>query len=156
MKVRSTVATITLLTGVAMCWVVQAQSKRIERGALPPTVETTVAAESKGATIRGFSTEVENGKRLYEAHMTISGRTRVLEIDEQGHLLETEDEVSLASLPPAVKAALTAAAGTGTIDKIETLTKNRRLVAYEAQVRTGATRSEIQVGPNGKKLAHPE
>ena len=30
------------------------------------------------------------------------------------------------------------------------------LVAYEAHVRTGTKRSEIQVGPDGKPLAHPE
>jgi hypothetical protein len=30
------------------------------------------------------------------------------------------------------------------------------LVAYEAAVKTGMKKSEIQVGPDGKKLAHPE
>jgi hypothetical protein len=29
-------------------------------------------------------------------------------------------------------------------------------MAYEAQVRTGTKRSEIQVGPDGKPLAHEE
>jgi hypothetical protein len=77
-------------------------------------------------------------------------------MDEQGTLLETEDEVSLAALPPAVKAALTKAAGAGTIEKVETLTKKDKLVAYEADVKSGTKRSEIQVGPGGEKLAHPE
>src|SRR6266516_780886 len=36
------------------------------------------------------------------------------------------------------------------------LTKRGALVAYEAHVRTGTKRSEIQVGPDGKPLAHPE
>ena len=44
----------------------------------------------------------------------------------------------------------------GTIAKIESLTKNGKLVAYEAVVKTGTKRSEIQVGPDGQKLAHPE
>ena len=46
--------------------------------------------------------------------------------------------------------------GTGTIGKIESLTKGGKLVAYEAHVKTGTKRSEIQVGPNGEKLARPE
>jgi hypothetical protein len=156
MKSHSTLAMTALLVGVVTCSVVQAQSKKVERSQLPPAVEKTVVAESKGAAIRGFSTEVEDGKRVYEAALTIDGHARVLEIDEQGNLLETEDEVSLASVPPAVKAALTKTAGKGTITKVETLTKKGKLVAYEADVKTGTKRSEIQVGPDGKKLAHPE
>jgi hypothetical protein len=156
MKAHSTLAMTALLVGVVTCSVVQAQSKKVERSQLPPAVEKTVVAESKGAVIRGFSTEVEDGKRVYEAALTIDGHARVLEVDEQGNLLETEDEVSLDSVPPAVKAALTKGAGKGTITKVETLTKKGKLVAYEADVKTGTKRSEIQVGPDGKKLAHPE
>ena len=55
-----------------------------------------------------------------------------------------------------MKDGLTKAAGAGTISKVESLTKNGKLVAYEAAVKTGTKRSEIQVGPDGKKLAHPE
>jgi hypothetical protein len=156
MNMHSTLAMTVLFVGVETCSVVQAQSKKVERSQLPPAVETTVVAESKGATIRGFSTEVENGKRVYEAALTINGHARVLGIDEQGSLLEIEDEVTLGSVPPAVKAALTKAAGKGTIEKVETLTKKGKLVAYEADVKTGTKRSEIQVGPDGKTLAHPE
>ena len=156
MNLYRTLAITAALIGVLTCSAVQAQSKKLERGELPPAVEKTVAAESKGATIRGFSTEVEDGKRVYEAALTVDGHARVLGIDGQGNLLETEDEVSLASLPPAVKARLTKAAGKGTIEKVETLTKKGKLVAYEADVKTGTKRSEIQVGPDGKKLAHPE
>ena len=59
-------------------------------------------------------------------------------------------------LAPSVKEGLKKAAGTGTIGKIESLTKNGKLVAYEAVVKRGTKHSEIQVGPEGKKLAHPE
>ena len=55
-----------------------------------------------------------------------------------------------------MKAGLTNAAGKGTIETVETLTKKGKLVAYEADVKTGTKRAEIQVGPDGKKLAHPE
>jgi hypothetical protein len=44
-----------------------AQEKKIERSELPPAVEKTVQTQSQGATIRGFSTETENGKLYYEA-----------------------------------------------------------------------------------------
>ena len=41
-----------------------AQEKKIKRSDLPPAVEKTVAAQSAGATIRGFSTEKEKDQTL--------------------------------------------------------------------------------------------
>lgn len=73
-----------------------------------------------------------------------------------GNIIEAEEEVALDSLSDDVEAGLTKAAGKGTINKVESLTKQRKLVAYEAQVINGTKRSEIQVGADGKKLAHPE
>jgi hypothetical protein len=67
-----------------------------------------------------------------------------------------EEEVALGSLPTAVKDGLAKAAGTGTITKVESLSKGGKLVAYEAAVKTRTKKSEVQVGPDGKKLAHPE
>ena len=53
-----------------------AQEKKIKRSDLPPAVEKTVAAQSVGATIRGFSTEKEKGQTLYEVEMTVSGHSK--------------------------------------------------------------------------------
>jgi hypothetical protein len=54
-----------------------------------------------------------------------------------------------------VQAALRKAAGAGTIEMIESLTRNGKLVAYEGHVKHGLKRSEIQVGPKGEKLKRP-
>jgi hypothetical protein len=145
-----------LVIGVATFSVVRAQEKKITREQLPPAVEKTVAAESKGATINGFSTELEKGKRLYEVSLTVNGHGKDISMDKTGVIVEVEEEVSMESLPTAVQAGLKTAARTGTIGKIESLTRNGKLVAYEAHVTTGSKRSEIQVGPNGEKLAHPQ
>ena len=77
-------------------------------------------------------------------------------MDKNGNIVEIEEEVPMDSLPDSVKEGLKKAARAGTIAKIESLTKNGKLVAYEAIVKTGTKRSEIQVGPDGQKLAHPE
>ena len=77
-------------------------------------------------------------------------------MDKQGNIVEVEEEVPMESLPGNVKDGLTKAAGSGTLGKVESLTKNGKLVAYEAVVNAGTKRSEVQVGPDGKKLAHPE
>jgi hypothetical protein len=145
-----------VLCGACVSVRMHAQEKTLTRAQLPPAVERTVAAESQGATIQGFSTEVEDGKTLYEASLKVNGRSRNLSMDKDGTLLEVEDEVAMASLPAAVQTALQKAAGTGKISIVESLTKKGKLVAYAATVKTGTKSSEIQVGPDGKKLAHEE
>jgi hypothetical protein len=145
------------LIGLNLVPKAQAQEKKIQRKDLPAAVEKTVAEQSKGATIKGFATEVEDGKTIYEVELAIDGHGKDISMDPKGNVIEVEEEVfAIASLPPALKDGLTKAAAKGTITKIESLSKQRKIVAYEAAVKTGTKNSEIQVGPDGKKLAHPE
>ena len=144
-----------LIVGVSAS-MVSAQEKKLRRDQLPPAVEKTVAQESQGAIIEGFATEVENGRRLYEAELVINGHHKDISMDRNGVIVEVEEEVSMDSLPASAQSALQQAAGTGTIEMIESLTKNGKLVAYEGHVKRGNKRSEIQVGPNGEKLKKPE
>jgi hypothetical protein len=156
MNLRNKILFISLSIGLVTISTAQAQEKKIKRSQLPPAVEKTVADQSQGATIKGFSTEIENGKRVYECEMTINGHTKDILIDSKGNVIEVEEQVTMDSLSQPVKDALTKAAGRGTINVIESLTKDGTLVAYEGHVKRGVKRFEIQVGPNGEKLAHPE
>jgi uncharacterized membrane protein YkoI len=119
-------------------------------------VEKTVASQSKGATIKGFSTEKEGGNTVYEAELIVNGHTKDVLIDASGAVIEVEEEVSVDALPQSVKVALLAKAGKGKLSKVESLTKNDKLVAYEAQVDTNGKKSEVQVGPAGEALDHEE
>jgi hypothetical protein len=133
-----------------------AQEKKIQRSDLPPAVEKTVAAQSTGATIRGFSQEKENGQTYYEAEMTVSGHSKDVVIDASGAVVEIEEQVALDSLPAAVKDGLQAKAGKGELLTVESITKHDKLVAYEAKVQKDGKKSEVQVGPDGKPLDHEE
>src|SRR5882762_5013080 len=82
-----------LLVGAAF-----AQEKKIKRSDLPPAVEKTVAAQSAGATIRGFSTEKENGQTLYEVEMTVNGHSKDISMTADGSIVEIEEQVALDSL----------------------------------------------------------
>jgi uncharacterized membrane protein YkoI len=145
-----------LAAGFLASTTAHAEEKRIRRENLPPAVEKTVAEQSQGATIKRFSKEVEHGKTYYEAELTVDGHGRDISMAENGTIVEIEEEVALDSVPPAVNKALVKAAGSGKITKVESLSKNGRLVAYEAVVRSGTKQYEVRVGPDGKKLAHPK
>jgi hypothetical protein len=151
-----TISTMLLAGTVAFAGVVVAQEKKVKRSDLPPAVEKTVAKESAGATIRGFSEEKENGQTFYEAEMTVNGHGKDVLMDASGNVVEVEEQVELSSLPAEVQAGLKAKAEGATIVKVESIKKQEKLVAYEAKVEKDGKKKEVQVGPDGKPLAHEE
>ena len=153
---RTRILSAFVVSGLVLAGIAAAQEKKIKRSDLPPAVEKTVAAQSAGATVRGFSTEKEKGQIFYEAQLTVNGHSKDVLIAADGAVVEVEEQVALDSLSAEVKAGLQAKAGKGKILKVESLTKKDKLVAYEAQVETNGKKSEIQVGPDGKPLDHEE
>jgi uncharacterized membrane protein YkoI len=153
MRIAVVISGILLLAATTFA---QETEKKIQRSELPAAVQKTVDAQSKGATVRGFSKEIEKGQTYYEAALTVNGQTKDVLIDANGKVVEVEEEVPFDSLTDAVKQGLQAKAGKGKLGKVESLTKKGKLVAYEAKVTTGTKKSEVQVGPDGKPLAHEE
>ena len=154
MQLRTVAVAVLVLTALASQ--AAAQEKKLKRSDLPAAVQRSADEQSVGARVRGYSTEKENGQDVYEVEMTVHGHGRDVTIGADGTVLEIEEQMALDSLPAAVQAGLRQLAGSGRITKVESLTKRGTLVAYEAQVRTGTKRSEIQVGPDGKKVAQPQ
>jgi len=120
---------------------------------LPPTVQTTVREQSKGAVVRGLSMETDNGQTFYEVSLRVRGRIRDVTMDTNGNVIEIEEQVTLASLPPAARAEIVRQAGKGRILLVESIKKNDAIVAYEAHVRAAGKISEIKVDPDGKPVA---
>ncbi|MGC2768504.1 MAG: hypothetical protein WB607_23570 [Candidatus Acidiferrum sp.] len=145
-----------LVANLALAGSTVGQERKINRSELPAAVEKTVVEQTKGATIRGFSQEKENGQTTYEAEMLVNGHTKDVQMDTNGAVMEVEEQVELQEVPAAVKAGLQAKAGKGKITKVESITKKNKLVAYEAQVVTDGKKSEVQVGPDGKPLDREE
>src|ERR1700704_1342091 len=79
-----------------------AHAEQLKTENLPAAVQKTIAEQSKGSTIRGISIEREKGQKLYELELTFNGHGKDLLIDRQGNIVETEEEVTLSSVPLAV------------------------------------------------------
>jgi uncharacterized membrane protein YkoI len=132
------------------------QEKKLKKSDLPVAVQKTADEQSKGATVRGYGQETEDGKVAYEVQLMVNGHSKDITMDPQGNVMEIEEEVDMKSLPAEVREGLQKQAGKATVGKVESLTKHGSLVAYEAQVREGKKHSEIQIGPDGKALDHKE
>ena len=100
-----------------------AQEKKIKRPELPPAVEKAVVEQSKGAAIRGFSEEKENGRTTYEVEMLLDDHSKDVQMDPNGAVIEIEERVDLQAVSSEVRAGLQAKAGKGKITKVESITK---------------------------------
>ena len=127
--------------------------KSAEVKALPAAVLKTVLAEGVGATIRGVMTEKgADSVLVYEVEMRIKGLTKDIVVGADGTLLVNEQQMRMASLPPAVRAAFVKHAGKRRIQMVESVTKVGKLEFYEAHVVSGKTVTEIKVGVDGALL----
>jgi hypothetical protein len=127
------------------------QEQRVTRRDLPAAVVRTVDAQAHGARIRGFSKEKENGQTFYEVELRVHGHTKDVLMDTTGAVVEVEEQVDIAKLPAAVREGLIAAAGSGKLRSVESVTRAGQ-TAYEGRVNTNGKWSEIKVGPDGKPL----
>jgi uncharacterized membrane protein YkoI len=142
--VCAVVAGVILLSGrIAL-----AADVKVKMSDLPPAVQAAVKEQSKGATLRGLTKEVENGKTEYEAQLTVDGHNRDVSFDTAGKVTSVEDEVPLASVPEPARAAIQKAVQGGTLRKVELVRENGKTF-YEAAIRKGGKSSEIQVDANG-------
>jgi len=127
------------------------QEQRVTRRDLPAAVARTVDAQARGATIRGYSREKEHGQTFYEVALRVNGHSRDVLMDTTGAVVEVEEQVDIATLPAAVREGLLAAAGSGKLRSVESVTRGGQ-TAYEGHVNTNGKWSEITVGPDGKPL----
>ena len=130
----------------------QEHERRVRMKDLPQAVQKTIHEQSQGATIKGFSKEVEHGQTYYEVEMKVNGHGKDLLIDSNGRVVESEEEVALNALPSTVKIGIEQYAGKGQVIKVESITRDNTIVMYEAVVRKTGKQSEFKVGPDGKPL----
>ena len=144
----------TILAAVAMSALVagpgiaQDSEKKVKMADLPPAVQQAVKEHSKEGKLRGLATEMDKGKRVYEAELTVAGHSKDITFDAEGQVLSVEEETTLASIPPLARAAIESAAGQGKVLEVETVTEGG-ITFYEAQLKTGSKKSEIKVDAAG-------
>ena len=125
-----------------------AQEANAKLKSLPPAVQRAVETEAKGATIKGVSKEVENGKSVYEVETLVAGRTRDMVFAADGALLVVEEQSSLEAIPAAARSAIEKQATGGRVTTVEVVKKGTN-VSYEAVVVKAGRKSEVVVNADG-------
>ena len=120
---------------------------------MPEAVQKTVKAETAGGRIRGLWKETEaDGRVVYEVESMVKGKTKDLNIAEDGTVLVCEQQMTLDELPASVRETMLSAAGKRRIRMVESVTKNGSLAYYEAHIGAGKTLEEITVGLDGARM----
>ena len=143
-NIMATALISTLLIGGAAAL---ASERKITMKDLPPAVQQAIK-EQEGATVRGLAKEVDKGKTLYEAELTVNGHSKDIMFDEQGTMVSVEEESALDQIPLAARTAIEKATGSGKVSAVEKLTEGGH-VFYEAQVTKGGKTSEVKVDASG-------
>jgi len=125
--------------------------KKIDMKNVPAAVQQAITRESAGARLKGLATEVEDGKKLYEAELEVNGHGKDVSFDEKGNVVSVEEEIALDKIPAPAREAIQKAAGTGKVVMVETITEGGTS-AYEAQLNKAGKKSEIKVDAAGKAV----
>ncbi len=119
---------------------------------LPPAVQKSAKEQSQGATVRGYSKDVENGKTVYEVETRSNGKSKDISLDETGAVVEVEQQVDMSGLPAPVMAGLQKQADGGKLVKVESVAKDGSVSSYEADVLKGNKKHEVAVTADGRPM----
>jgi hypothetical protein len=123
---------LALIAVVAISGLASAAAKSLQVKDLPAPVQKTVQETLKGAEIKSISKEVEKGVTQYEVETMANGKHRDFNVDAKGKLIVVEEEVDLASIPAAAKAAIEKKVAGGKLGMVETVDKGDGAILYEA------------------------
>lgn len=143
---------IMMVAGAVVCagGLAHASEKKIAKTDIPAPVQAAMDEQSKGATVRGYNVEIEDGKTFYELETNKNGKSRDLLFEPSGKIAEIEEETDLASVPTAVKAAIEKNAPAGAKVKIEAGAKGGTEISYyEVHATTGTSRVGFHVALDG-------
>jgi hypothetical protein len=127
---------LALTLGFALSAIGSAASLKLKD--LPAAVQKTVTENLKGGEIKTIGKEVEKGVTQYEIETLRNGKHRDINVDAKGKLLVVEEEIDLASIPPAAKATIEKKLAGGKLRTLESVDKGDGAMLYEAAYTTKA------------------
>ena len=126
-------ALLLLVVGFSYASSMQAQAKPA-KPVLPAPVAKAFQETYPAARILAFSREREKGRIIYEVESRDGTTRRDLLYSTTGEVLEIEETIALAALPPPVRNALETAAPGAKVSRAERVTRDS-VVTYEFAVR---------------------
>jgi hypothetical protein len=120
---------------------------------LPKAVTDAVKKKFPKAELVSAEKEKEDGKIVYEVNFKNEGSTIEAIVTPEGKILVIEKEITVKDLPKAVADALESKYARATIKKVEEISKEDKITAYEVLLVTEKKKTlEVQFSPEGKVI----
>jgi len=141
-----------IVLGLVISVAAQAKEKTIKQSDLPSAVQRTAEQESAGATITGYTKDKVEGEKVYRMNLLTDGRVKGIVIGSDGTVVSVEEETAWDLLPADVKTDFTNVTGKGKLGAVSSITKQGKVVAYEALLVTNGKRDRVRIKPYATAL----
>jgi len=142
-----------LTTALAISSCAYAAEHSVPCSTLPDAVQQrSKSLLEPGTTVHGCVKDVSAGKTTYEMELLTPKGSKDVTFSPQGDVVEIEQQVDPAALPPPVAAAFAKASSGGKLGKVESLTRQGQLIAYESTVIKGGRHRELAFRPDGAPM----
>ena len=146
MKKLSAVAVLLCLSGLGI--LLKRHGQELQPSQVPDPVTAAASKRYPNAQISRWSSEVEEGRTIYEASFVEGSSTRQIEFAEDGTLVSLGETIKVSALPSPVVVAVRVQYPKAYIEKAEKVTK-AGTVQYEV-VLQGGSEEEVLVTAAGK------
>ena len=126
-----------------------APAKKLELKDLPPAVQKTIQAESKGAEIKNIGKETERGVAQYEVETMLNGKHRDFSVDTKGVLLEVEEETTIDAIPATARATILQKVAAGKLGRVELFKRGGGTMYEAAYTSRDGKKHEVLVKADG-------
>src|SRR6266478_4795805 len=142
-----------LTTALAISSSAYAAEHSVPCSTLPDAVQQrSKSLLEPGTTVHGCVKDVSAGKTTYEMELLTPQGSKDVTFSPAGEVLEIEQQVDPATLPPPIAAAFAKAATGGKLGKVESLTRQGQLIAYESTIEKGGKHRELAFRPDGTPM----
>ena len=130
-----------------------AKEEKIPLDKLPTAVVKAVKAKFDGATLVSAEKEKADGKLVYEVNLKHKGHAIEVTVTPEGKIVAVEKIIAAKDLPEAVADALKQKYPKATVKKVEEISKDDKITAYEVLLVTDGKKTlEVKFDPKGKVL----
>jgi hypothetical protein len=144
---------VAALALVGLAGMVGADEEKVPLDKVPAAVMRAVKDKYPDATLVGATTETENGQKMYEVTLKDKGHKVDVTATADGKIVTVEREIGDKDLPQPVVRALNRKYPKATVQRVEEVSKNDQVTAYEAVIVTADNRKlEVSFDPKGKFL----
>ena len=137
-----------IVLGLVISVGAQAAAKSVKQADLPSAVQKMAAQESAGATITGYTKDKVDGEMVYQMDLLVDGRTRGIVMDQEGTVTSVAQELAWDSLPAEIQTDFTNVSKKGKLGPVSSISKQGKLVAYEAMLTSTGIANRVTVKPN--------